>query len=101
MVPWIPDRQKATALLHLNPRGSRSVGAEYLHYFIRETRHQSFSRRDQQQDEMLDYLKGLLAKALNSGQTVARRWFGFWPPQRPGTAWRRFCGMGWPTARPT
>ena len=47
------------------------MAAEYLQYYIRETRQQAISRRDQQQEEMLDYLKGLLAKALHSGQTVA------------------------------
>ena len=47
------------------------MGAEYLQYYIRETRQQAVSRRDQQQEEMLDYLKGRLAKALHSGQTVA------------------------------
>lgn len=47
------------------------MGAEYLQYYIRETRQQAISRRDEQQAEMLDYLKWLLVKALNSGQTVA------------------------------
>lgn len=37
------------------------MGADYLEYCI----------RDQQQDEMLDYLKCLLAQALNTGQTIA------------------------------
>ena len=47
------------------------MGAEYLQYFLRETRQQSVSRRDEQQEDMLDYLKGRLDKALNSRQTVA------------------------------
>ena len=47
------------------------MGAEYLEHFIRETRQQSISRRDEQQEEMLDYLKWMLARALNSSQTMA------------------------------
>ena len=46
------------------------MGAEYLEHFIRETRQQSISRRDEQQEEMLDYLKWMLVRALNSGQTM-------------------------------
>ncbi|MDE2812806.1 MAG: hypothetical protein OXM01_07280 [Gemmatimonadota bacterium] len=48
------------------------MGAEYVQHFIRKTRQQSVARRDEQQEEMLDYLKWMLAQALNSGQTVAR-----------------------------
>lgn len=47
------------------------MGAEYLQYYIRETRQLSVSRRDEQQNDMLDYLQWMLAQALQRGQTIA------------------------------
>ena len=45
--------------------------SDFLEHVIRETGHTCLSRRDEQQDEMLYYLKWLLVQAVQSGQTVA------------------------------